>query len=198
MPVQSTKHDDRKLRAISAALRKVAAQVVDVGAQGPRGGPSARYVPRPNQDGSRPPSPGSVAQVLSYHELSRGRRGFSPRRSVIAATLADTSTRAHIVKLEKQVVAQTIATGKPAPIDVIGKYAIEQMRRRIMSRIAPALGPWAVKAAGLVPAKGGKFRRKRGLNAAALRDKRLIPLLDTRQIYKSLRYHRHTKGGAAP
>lgn len=191
MPVQGTTYDRKRLDAAVANLRALAAMEVAVGSQGPRGGPTEAFRPRPNRDGSRPRSPGSVAQVLAYHEFGMG----VPKRSVIAAALAEGETRAQLDRLRKQVAAQAIAQPKRKPaIDVLGKYAIAQMRRRIMSRIKPALGPWAAKAAGLVPGKGGKMRRRKGMSGPSLRDKRLIPLLDTRQIYQSLHYHARAKG----
>ena len=193
MPVQSTKIDDRKLRQAVERLRTLASLEVDVGSQGVAGAPTAAFRPRPNKDGTTPRSPGSVAQVLSYHELSRG--GRTPRRSVIAATLADPATRLALVRAQRQIAQSAILTTGKITLDPLGKRAVEDMRRRIMSRIPPALGSWAIRAAGLEPVQSGKWRRKRGANRASLRDKRLIPLYDTRQIWQSLRYWTHPKRG---
>jgi hypothetical protein len=175
MPVQGTTHDRAKLDRVVARLRELASLEVSVGVQGPNGTASPPFQPRPNADGSRPRSPGSVALVASFHEFGRG----VPKRSFIAATLADSTTRTLIEQRKRQVAMAAInGTGKIS-LDLVGKPAIENMRRRIMGRINPPLGAWAAKAA----------RRKR-------RDKRLIPLYDTRQIWNNLRYHTARKAGA--
>lgn len=194
MPVQGTTQDRKRLDAAVKRLRELAALVVDVGSMGPSGGPTEAFRPRPNRDGSRPASPGPVAQVLAFHELARGRR--VPRRSVIAATLADPATQSHLDRLRRQIATQAIVGAGKVTLDPLGKFAIEQMRRRIMARIPPPLGPWAARAAGLVAGRNGKTRRRKGLLTASLRDRRLIPLYDTRQIWQSLRYHTR-RGGVA-